>query len=200
MKLLTFSFDVVSPYAHLAFERLPQALEGLSYSVDYQPVLFAGMLKQWGQKGPAEIDPKRDWTYRQVQWLAQRHGIALQIPAPHPFNPLALLRLGVACAPAGGTPNRCVCEQLLRHVWRGGGDANEPARFAALTARLALARDPNGDAVKQELRDATAAAIRRGVFGVPTIEVEGRLFWGFDALEMLAEFMRGEAPSAAPSC
>ena len=44
MKALTFYFDVVSPYAYLAFERLPQALEGLSHTVDYRPVLFAGFL------------------------------------------------------------------------------------------------------------------------------------------------------------
>ncbi|EWS58967.1 DSBA-like thioredoxin domain protein [Methylibium sp. T29-B] len=86
MTPITFWFDPISPYAHLAFERLPQALEGCSYVVDYRPVLFAGLLKQWGQLGPAEIGPKRDWTYRQVVWLAHRHGIDLQLPAVHPFN------------------------------------------------------------------------------------------------------------------
>lgn len=191
MKLLTFYFDVVSPYAYLAFERLPQALAGLSYSVEYRPVLFAGMLAHWGQKGPAEIEPKRTWTYRQVQWLAQRHGIELQLPARHPFNPLALLRLALASAPEAGTPNRWVCEQLLHHVWRGGAAADDPARLAALTARLAPARDPGSAAVKQALRDATAAAVARGVFGVPTIEVDGRFFWGLDALEMLADCLHG---------
>ncbi len=49
MKHLVFWFDPVSPYAYLAFEQLPQALEGLSYRVDYQPILFAGLLRQWGQ-------------------------------------------------------------------------------------------------------------------------------------------------------
>ena len=70
MKHLTFWFDVVSPYAYLAFERLPQAMEGLSYSVDYKPVVFGALLKHGGQKGPAEIEPKRQWTFRQVHWLA----------------------------------------------------------------------------------------------------------------------------------
>ena len=69
MKRISFHFDVISPYAWLAFERLPQALEGLSVVVDYQPLLLAGLLGHWGQKGPAEIEPKRAWTYRQVAWL-----------------------------------------------------------------------------------------------------------------------------------
>ena len=193
MKHLLFSFDVVSPYAYLAFERLPQALEGLSVEVSYQPVLFAGLLQHWGNKGPAEIEPKRAWTFRQVTWLAHRHGVQLDTPAQHPFNPLALLRLAVACAPAGGTPNRRVCERLFHHVWHGGGDANDAQRLAALAASLNPQRDPTGDEVKQALKHATASAAARGLFGVPTIEVDGRQFWGLDALEMLAACLRGDA-------
>ena len=137
MKHLNFWFDPISPYAHLAFERLPQVLEGVSHSVTYRPVLFAGLLAHWGQKGPAEIEPKRAWTFRQVHWLAHRHGIEFQTPAQHPFNPLAHLRLLLACAPAGGTPNRRACEAVLRHVWHGGADANDPDRIKALTLELA---------------------------------------------------------------
>lgn len=198
MKHLQFWFDPISPYAHLAFEHLPQALDGLSYSVDYRPVLFAGLLKQWGQKGPAEIEPKRAWTFRQVAWLAHRYGIAMATPVQHPFNPLALLRLLYACAPDGGTPNRRACEAVFRHVWIGGADANDAARLAALTAELAPARDPNDAAVKQALKDQTTAAIERGVFGVPTVEVDGRLFWGLDSLGMLAAYLRGDAWFAGP--
>ena len=183
----------LSPFAYLAFERLPDALVGLSVSVTYRPVLFGAMLKHHAHKGPAEIEPKRAWTFRHVHWLAHREGVPMRTPTEHPFNPLGLLRLAYACAGPGGTPNRHVCGQVLRHVWRDGGDAIDPARFAALAAALAPPRDPAGDAVKQALKDATAAAIGRGVFGVPTLGVEGRLFWGFDALEMVAACLRGDA-------
>lgn len=192
MKQLQFWFDPVSPFAYLAFEQLPQALEGQSYSVDYRPLLFAGLLRHWGQKGPAEIEPKRAWTFRQIAWQAHRLGIPIQTPAEHPFNPLALLRLLLACAPEGGTPNRLACEAVLRHVWRGGADANDPARLQALRAALAPRSDPEAEPVKQALRDSTAAALARGVFGVPTVEVDGRLFWGLDALPMLAAYLRGD--------
>ena len=191
MKHITFYLDFISPYAYLAFEQLPEALLGLSYSVTYKPLLFAGLLKHHGQLGPAEIAPKRDWTYRQVLWLAQRHGIDMQLPAAHPFNPLALLRLAVACN-AQGTPNRYVCETVFRHVWRGGAEAADPARLQALAAQLAPARDMNGDEVKTQLKAQTEEAIAAGVFGVPTFAVDDKLFWGFDALPMLRAYCEGD--------
>jgi 2-hydroxychromene-2-carboxylate isomerase len=191
---IVFHLDPVSPYAYLAFEALPQALEGCSYWVEYRPVLFAGLLQHHGQKGPAEIAPKRAWTYRDVAWRAHQLGVPLQLPARHPFNPLPLLRLMLACAPAGQLPNRRVCEAVLHHVWRGeGADAEDPQRLAALAAALAPLRDPAGAEVKAELRTLTEAAAADGVFGVPTVVAGGRHFWGADALPMLAAALRGDA-------
>ena len=194
MKRITFWFDPVSPFAYLAFEHLPQALEGCNYAVDYRPVLFAGLLAHWGQLGPAEIEPKRAWTYRHVAWQAQQLGATLDMPASHPFNPLPLLRLALACG-----PNRRVVEAVMRHVWVGGAEATDAARLAVLTASLAPARDPASAEVKSELRAATDDAIARGVFGVPTFELDGRLFWGLDALPMLRAALLGQAWFAGPA-
>ncbi|MDP1650315.1 MAG: DsbA family protein [Rubrivivax sp.] len=188
MKRLVFHFDVVSPYAWLAFERLPQVLEGCSYEVEYRPVLFAGLLQHWGQKGPAEIEPKRAWTFRHVHWLAHRHGIAMDTPAVHPFNPLPLLRLALACG-----PNRRVVEAVFRHAWIGGHDANDAQRLAELGVRLAPPRDPAGAEVKTELRRLTDAAVAAGVFGVPTLTLDDRHFWGLDALPMVRDALLGGA-------
>ena len=192
MKHVDFWFDPVSPFAYLAFERLPQALAGLSVTVRYRPVLFAAMLKHWGQKGPAEIEPKRAWTFRHLAWQAQQMGVSMRLPDAHPFNPLPLLRLGWACADALGTPNRRVVQALFNHVWGDGGDASDPGRLAALHAKLAPANDPASDAVKACLRDATDAAIAAGVFGVPTLRLDGRLYWGLDALPMVAAALRAD--------
>ena len=192
MKNITCYLDFISPYAHLAFEKLPEALVGHSYSVTYKPILFAALLKHYGQLGPAEMPSKRDWTYRQVLWQAHSHDVELQMPTSHPFNPLALLRLAVACD-AQGLPNRYVCETLFRHVWRGGADATDLQRLQAVTQQLDPKRAPNSDEVKAQLKAHTDEAIALGVFGVPTFEVDGKLFWGFDALPMLQAYLSGDA-------
>ncbi|PKO61465.1 MAG: disulfide bond formation protein DsbA [Betaproteobacteria bacterium HGW-Betaproteobacteria-18] len=192
MKHITFYLDFISPYAYLAFEQLPETLMGHSTSVSYKPVLFGALLKHHGQLGPAEIAGKREWTYRQVLWLAHQHGVELQLPASHPFNPLALLRLALACG-ASEQPNRYVCETLFRHVWQGGLEAADPARLQAVTQQLKPARAPDSDEVKARLKANTDEAIALGVFGVPTFEVDGKLFWGLDALPMLRAYLAGDA-------
>ena len=192
MKQINFYLDFISPYAYLAFEELPQALMGLSYSVTYKPLLFAALLKHHGQLGPAEIPAKRDWTYRHVQWLAQTKGLTLDLPAVHPFNPLGVLRLALA-TDANGQPNRYVCETLFKHVWVGGADAADAARLAAITQQLAPRRDPADEAVKAQLRAHAEEAIAEGVFGVPSFVVDGKVFWGLDALPMLRAYMEGDS-------
>lgn len=192
MKHITFYLDFISPYAFLAFEKLPEALKGISYNVTYKPLLFAGLLKHHGQLGPAEIAGKREWTYRQVLWLAQQHGVGLQLPASHPFNPLPLLRLAVACD-AHGTPNRYVCETIFRHIWQTGLEAADMQRTDVLTAQLAPQRDINGGDVKAQLKANTDEAIAQGVFGLPALVVDGKVFWGFDALPMLRAYLLGDA-------
>jgi 2-hydroxychromene-2-carboxylate isomerase len=185
-------FDFVSPYAYLAFEALPAALASIepAPSLRYRPVLFAGLLNHWGHKGPAEVPPKRRFTYEHVAWLADRHGIAMRAPRRHPFNPLPLLRAAIAC---GGA--RPAIERLFRFVWRDGALPDEPA-FASLLASLGIAPAALESAeVKKALRANGEAAIAAGVFGVPTAVArradETRLIWGFDALPMLADWLRG---------
>ena len=189
MKTITCYIDFISPYAYLAFEALPKALaDSPSYQVVYKPVLFAALLKHHGQLGPAEIAGKREWTYRQVLWQAKEHGVALDMPQAHPFNPLSLLRLSVACE-AHGTPNRYVCETIFRHVWQGGGVADDPVRFQALVQQLQPQQSVDSSEVKAQLKANTEEAIAQGVFGVPTFLVDDKVFWGLDALPMMQQYL-----------
>ena len=196
MKHITFYLDFVSPYAWLAYERLPDALEGLSYSVSYKPVLLGALLQQYANPGPAGIAPKRDWTYRHVTWLGHAQGTPLQMPARHPFTPLPLLRQALACSD-DGCINRFVAGALLRHVWQGGHDALDAERLRVLAEQLSEqirpGQDMHSEAPKALLRANTEAAQAAGVFGVPAFEVDGKLFWGLDGLPMLRAYLAGDA-------
>jgi len=189
MKHITFYLDFISPYAYLAFEQLPKTMEGLSYSVAYKPVLIGALLKHHGQLGPAQVPPKREWTYRQALWLGYANGIEMAMPAGHPYNPLPHLRLALGTTP-NGEISRYVAETIFRNVWRGGEDASSPTRLAELTALLKPERDAVD--VKLQLKANTDEALAHGAFGVPTYVVDDRLFWGFDGLSVLRSALDGD--------
>ena len=88
---VSWVFDVISPFAYLAFPQLSRLPAHVS--VELVPVLFAGLLQHFGQLGPAEIPSKRRFTYRFALWRARQLGLPMRMPPAHPFNPLALLRL-----------------------------------------------------------------------------------------------------------
>jgi len=199
VKEIHFYFDFISPYAWLAFQALPKTLEGISHRVHFHPVLFGALLKHHGQLGPAEMPGKRDWTYRQVMWLAKQQGTVLKMPASHPFNPLALLRLAVATS-SNGQPNRYVVESIFKHVWCEGLEATDAERLATLQTHLlsqaslqGVAKDPQSDDVKRMLQQQTESAIALGLFGVPSMVVDGQVFWGQDALPMLRAYLEGDS-------
>lgn len=179
-------FDLISPYAYLQ----AQDLETLSQRrrIALKPVLFAGLLEHWGQLGPAEIAPKRLFTYRHVKWLAERRGLPLRMPAAHPFNPLKLLRL--ACAVGDRLD---AVRRIFAFVWEARGDPHSVASVCALGRDLGLAhpeRVLEDTAVKERLKHNCQTAVAAGVFGVPTFVVDEIVLWGQDALPMVEQALR----------
>src|SRR5262245_12953343 len=173
-------FDFVSPYSYLGLHRLKEFP-----SVTYKPVLFAGILNHWGQKGPAEIPAKRKWAYRNCVWEAQKLGIPFRFPALHPFNPLPHLRLALA---AGCTPE--VVRKIFDFVWTTGADAADQMRFSGLLAELKMNADAlSSQGVKDQLRKNTDEAMARGVFGVPSWVIDGEVFWGADSVDFARAFL-----------
>ena len=190
MSTLNWYFDFISPFAYFQFKRL-SALEAYG-TVVLKPVLFAGLLKHWEHKGPAEIPLKRRFTYRYALWYAREHGIKFKLPPAHPFPPLAPLRLAHA---AGCT--REAIGAIFDHIWGEGRTPSDAPSFEALCHKVGV-QDPavalGADTVKSAVRIATDEAIACGAFGVPTLHVDGELYWGVDATDMaLAHLAAGSA-------
>jgi 2-hydroxychromene-2-carboxylate isomerase len=175
-------FDFISPFAYLQLGAM-RALHA-RIGVAPVPIVFGAILAQHGQLGPAEIPGKREFTYRFVQWQADRAGLPLRFPPTHPFNSLAALRL---CLAAGGGWD--AVQAIFDHVWRdgraaGADDLGDVARSLGFDdAGTAIARAD----IKDALRAHTQAAIAAGVFGVPTLALGDELYWGNDATSMIEQ-------------
>jgi 2-hydroxychromene-2-carboxylate isomerase len=192
MKTLDWYFDVISPFAYLQSERLDALAQHVQLRL--KPVLFAGLLNHFGNVGPAEITPKRRFTFERVAWLAYQEKIAITMPAMHPFNPLPLLRFVIA---AGCTPE--AAHAAFRFVWQEGRVPQDDAALAQLLARFNLTADAlKNEAVKQTLHLHGQDAIAAGVFGVPSSVVDGHVFWGQDSTSMVLAYLAGDTFFSSP--
>ena len=176
-------FDFISPYSYLQFAAYPE----LMHTATLRPLLFAGLLNHWGNKGPAEIPPKRLQTYRHTCWQARRRGISMKYPPAHPFNPIPALRLAIALDSRFDAVKR-----IFEFIWKEGRSVAE--EWPALAARLGLdAAAADALIAAQRVKDTLAAngrqAIDRGVYGVPTFDTGRELFWGMDATDMLLDYL-----------
>jgi 2-hydroxychromene-2-carboxylate isomerase len=210
---MRFYFDYISPYAYLGWTRVGWLERETGRVVEPVPILFAGLLNHFGQKGPAEIAPKRDYIFKHVLRLAHSFGVPLSPPPAHPFNPLVALR--VTSAIEDPKQQRVAIDALFAATWGGGGgvDGVESIRWALAGTGLPveeLIERAQSAEIKARVRRQTDDAVERGVFGVPTIEVwgagagegagagagggEGELFWGVDSLPHVVGYLLGEDP------
>jgi len=195
MPELTFYFDLGSPYAYLAAERLDGLLAdrrgadaaGPEVRVTWQPVLLGALFKLTGRSSWALGDyERRQRGMAEVERRARSYGLPpLRWPDPWPSNYLMAMRVAV-WAFAGGRGREYVAE-AYRAAFQRGVDLSIPAhvlgavRAAGLDADAAAAA-VQGAEIKDALREVTDAAYAQGVIGVPTLAVGDELFWGDDRL------------------
>lgn len=197
MKTLDFYFDYLSPYAYFSWRKLESFCQTHNLRLNPQPVVFGKLLDHWGQLGPAEIPPKREWLAKYCNRYAHLHGFEINPPKYHPFNSLTALRLSLleVCAEDQGK----VISAIFEAGWTQGKDIGNPQVLSDVLNEVGV----NGDAlcqqiqennIKEILKKKTNDAIERGVFGVPTMIIEDQLFWGNDQFEHMALYVTGNDP------
>jgi len=192
-----FYFDYISPNAYVAWTQLPALSLRHGVSIEPIPVLFAGLLDAHGRLGPAEIPVQMRWMWKNVLRKAALLGIRLKPPAFHPFNPLLALR--VSSQPLAASDRTRLIDGLFSAVWARGLHVSDPlvvrqvADEIGLPGAALVAKAQEAES-KTLLREQTADAIARNVFGVPTVEVGDELFWGYDDFPYLELFLEGKDP------
>ena len=196
-RALHFYFDYLSPYAYLALRPVRALCERRGLALEAHPVLLAALLSKWGQLGPAEIPPKRVFTFKDIARRAHDAGVPITGPATHPFRPLTALR--VSLREVAGDRQLDVIQTIYDAGWGRGIDlgSDEQLRDALNDAGfdgealIARAREPE---VKRALERETNEAVELGVFGVPSMRIGDELFWGQDRLDDIDRFLDGNDP------
>ena len=192
-----FYFDFISPYAYFAWRKLPALAKKFNREIEAHPVVFGKLLDKWGQLGPAEIPPKRNWLNEYCLRYAALNGFKYNPPKKHPFNPLAALRMSLK--EVSGDDQLRVIDSIFEEGWSHGADLGDLSTLTSLLTRQSidgetLSKKVSESEIKELLIDETTYAIEKGVFGVPTIIIDDNLFWGNDQMDHIELLLDGKDP------
>lgn len=194
---LRFCLDYLSPYAYLAWLRMPAIARKHGRELEPVPVLLAGLLNAVGSVGPAEIPAKRVYVFKQTFRIAHEQGAPFSLPPSHPFNPLLSLRVTAAVDDVAERTR--LTTALYSAAWGQGRGIETPEQVGAVLtdagfdARALLERAQLPE-VKDRVRKNTEAALAQGAFGVPSVLVDDEMFWGVDSLGHLERYLEGRDP------
>jgi 2-hydroxychromene-2-carboxylate isomerase len=192
-KSVEFFFDYGSPASHLAFFELRRIAREAGAEILWRPILLGGVFKAINSHSPVDIVPKGKWMMWDLANYAARYGVPF-VHNPHfVINTLPIMR-GAIVAERRGELER-YSEAMFLAIWRDALDMDDPAVIGQALAKYgfdakAYFAGTQEQAVKDDLKARTDAAIARGVFGLPTFFVGEKMWWGQDRLEWVKEALR----------
>lgn len=191
-KTVEFYFDLGSPATYLAYTQLPKICEQADSQLIYIPMLLGGVFKATGNASPATIPAKGLYMFQDLDRYARRYGVPLKFNPHFPINTLLLMRAVTGIQLRHPERFLAFIDCLFQALWVEGRSLDDPATVASVLTQhgfdpqavLVLTAD---EEVKAALKDNTEKAVKRGVFGAPSMFVDNQLFFGQDRLDFVTE-------------
>ena len=197
---LHFYFDFISPFGYFASLRIDALAARHGRSVQWHPMLLGvSVMKVMGLKPLLDTPLKGPYTAHDVRRHARLHGITLGRALDAPMmNPLAAGRAFAWARRHHPDAAKALAQAMLHAYWVDGVDLSDPAALLAIAlpadvsatfSAAALVAATQSAGAAQLLRDEVDASLKAGVFGSPTVVVDGELFWGVDKLEQVERWL-----------
>ena len=181
-----FYYDYGSPTAYLAWTQLPELCERHQANLHYKPVLLGGIFKATGNSTPVLIAPKGKWLFKDIERYAVRYGVPYQMNPHFVINSMTMMR-GAMWAQNTGVLES-YNKAMYEATWVNGLNMSEPDVIVSVMDEAgldaaAMQQAVADDSIKKQLIEATGDAVEQGVFGAPTMIVNGELHFGQDRLD-----------------
>lgn len=194
-KTVEFYFDLGSPTTYLAHTQLAKICADTQSELIYIPMLLGSVFKATGNASPAMIPAKGRYMFQDLDRFAKRYGVQLRFNPHFPINTLILMRAVTGMQMRQPQRFAEFVDCLFKALWVEGRNLNDPQTVTAVLTENGF--DPqeimaltNDESVKAALKENTEAAIKRGVFGAPSMFIGDQLFFGQDRLDFVEEALR----------
>lgn len=188
---IDFYFDFSSAYSYVGQHRIRKLVEDHDVTVHWKPIALGAILKALGHMPPTPDSAKGAYIWRDVERSAAEWGLPCNWPKPFPFNSIPAARVFYLLAGKDEDVAQRWAVAVFETAYGQGRDCSDPAVLVDVAGTLGL--DTEGlmegtadDAIKQRLKDVTAEASDRGVFGTPAYYLDGELYWGADRVDQIS--------------
>jgi 2-hydroxychromene-2-carboxylate isomerase len=187
---IDFYFEFASPYGYLASTQIEDLGARHGREVLWHPIMLGAAFKETGARPLTQTPLKGPYLERDVPRFARLLGVPFRAPPVMPANSLAASRAFVWLEPDDPALAKRLAQTIFQAHWGDGRDIGEPEQVAEIAAPLGIERSAllaalADTSIKERLKQATAAAIERGVFGSPFIFIDDEPFWGADRLAQI---------------
>lgn len=194
-KSVEFYFDFGSPTTYLAWTQLPAICAAADAELVYKPMLLGGVFQATGNASPITIPSKGRFMLQDLQRFARRYQVPMQFNPHFPINTLGLMRGAVAVQLRLPERFDAYVTAIFQAMWVDALNLGDPVVLGTVLAKAGF--DPQQllvlsaeQTVKDQLKATTEEAVKRGVFGAPSMFVGNELFFGQDRLDFVAEALQ----------
>lgn len=194
MTELDFYFDFGSPTAFLANSRLRQLQQEYDFKIHYKPVLLGGIFKATGNSSPVMVAAKGEYMLKHdLPRYAQKYSVALKFNPHFPINTLQLMRAATGLLDKSNFDS--FINTIFKAIWIDGLNMGDEMVLQKVLSDSNfnlhdIFKLASTDSVKEILIANTDSAVKRGLFGVPTIFINGEMFFGQDRLDFVEEILK----------
>jgi 2-hydroxychromene-2-carboxylate isomerase len=188
-KSIDFYFDIISPYAYLAYKQL-NSLENLKQiKFNYKPILLGGLHKLAGITAPAFNEFKMKNMKNDCNLISSKKNIKFQWNDKFPINSLKIMRGYLS---VNEEKKDIYLETFFNAYWQDNIDLENIEVIKNLLKKIDVDtnkffNDLEDIKIKEKLKEITNSAFEKEVFGAPTFIVNDKLFWGQDRLDYALE-------------
>jgi 2-hydroxychromene-2-carboxylate isomerase len=198
--MIEFFFDCSSPWTYLAFHNIQPLAKELGEDITWRPILVGGIFNSVNptmyETRAKPVPAKQAYMLKDLADWARVANLKIKMPPTvFPVNSVKAMRGCIWLEPQGKLVPFATA--VFEAYWGDDQDISKDEVLTKICERVGI--DPakffagiGEQSVKDQLKANTDEAIARGLFGVPTYAVDGKLFWGFDALTMLRGYLEAD--------
>ena len=187
-KKIDFYFDISSPYSYLAHTQIRKYEKETGEKINYMPIFLGGLHRLADITAPGLNPLRGKYLIKDLKLFADKYKIKYQFNRYFPIKTIQIMRGAIVAGQNDYFQN--YIDKFFIAAWVDSLNLNDEKIFEKFLKNMDInysdfiqkLSDPK---IKDELKDRTDTAFKKGIFGAPTFVVNGKMFWGQDRLEFV---------------